>query len=157
MRRFLYVLLLVLFSLQLQARGKETKQENVLANDKNPTTTVMKLKITIGSNTATAVLYNNQASHDFAALLPLSLTLTDYNQTEKIANLPKKLFTKDAPAGFDPSAGDLTYFAPWGNLALFYKDFSYSTGLVSLGKITSGIEAFNVSGSLEVKIELDKK
>jgi len=117
----------------------------------------MKLKITIGSNNATAVLYNNQSSRDFAALLPLSLTLADYNKTEKIGNLPKKLSTKDVPAGFDPSTGDLTYYAPWGNLALFYKNFSYSGGLVSLGKITSGMEAFNVSAAFEIKIELENK
>jgi hypothetical protein len=43
-----------------------------------------------------------------------------------------------------------------GNLAVFYKNFSYSDGLISLGKITSGIEALNISGAIKVKIELEK-
>jgi Cyclophilin-like family len=36
-------------------------------------------------------------------------------------------------AGSDPSIGDIAYYAPWGNLALFYKDFGYSNGLITLG------------------------
>lgn len=37
--------------------------------------------------------------------------------------------------------GYLTLFAPWGNLAIFYRDFRYSEGLVSIGRVTHGIEA----------------
>jgi hypothetical protein len=114
----------------------------------------MKLKITVGRNAATAILYNNPASRDFASLLPLELNLQDYNNTEIISDLPKKLDSKDAPTGFNPSVGDITYYAPWGNLAIFYKDFNYSNGLISLGKITNGIAAFNVSGAMKIKIEL---
>lgn len=38
--------------------------------------------------------------------------------------------------GFEPeSLGHLhdviTYYAPWGNLAIFYRDFGYSAGLVN--------------------------
>ena len=116
----------------------------------------MKLKITIGEKTATAVLYDNPASKDFASLLAMTLQLEDYNNTEKIANLSKKLSVQNAPKGFYPSIGDFTYYAPWGNITLFYKDFGYSNGLVSLGKITSGMEAFSVKGSFTVKIELEQ-
>jgi hypothetical protein len=49
--------------------------------------------------------------------------------------------------------GDIAYYAPWGNLAIFYKDFGYSRGLIGLGRIDSGIEALNVPGSLTVTIE----
>lgn len=45
--------------------------------------------------------------------IPCGLTLEDYNSTEKISNLAKKLSTKGAPAGIDPSAGDIAYYAPW--------------------------------------------
>lgn len=80
--------------------------------------------------------------------------LEDYARTEKVSILPKRLSTEDAPSGRDPSVGDIAYYAPWGNLAIFYKDFGYSSGLTILGKIESGIEAFNVPGSLKVTIEL---
>ena len=49
--------------------------------------------------------------------------------------------------------GDITYYAPWGNLAIFYKDFGYAKGLVKLGSFDSGIEALKVGGSLKATIE----
>ena len=116
----------------------------------------MKLKITIGKKIITAFLYDNPTSRDFASLLPLTMELEDYNSTEKIGTLVKKLSTQNAPSGFDPSVGDITYYAPWGNLALFYKDFRYSDGLISLGRITSAVELFKVNGAVTVKIELQQ-
>jgi hypothetical protein len=131
--------------------------EAVEVNNSNSSskTDSMKLKITIGDKVMSAILNDNATTRDFISLLPLTLTLADYSRTEKISDLPKKLSTKDAPAGYKPSVGDITLYAPWGNLAIFYKDFSYSNGLISLGKITSGIEALNVSGPLKAKFELD--
>lgn len=116
----------------------------------------MKLKITVGQKVLSAILYNNPTAKDFLSLLPLTLTLQDYAATEKISDLPKKLTTENAPAGYKPSIGDITLYAPWGNLAIFYKDFSYSRGLISLGKITGGLEPFKGSGSLTVKIEAEQ-
>jgi hypothetical protein len=87
----------------------------------------------------------------------LTLTLKDYAATEKISDLPRKLSTQGAPPGCDPAVGDITYYAPWGNLALFYKDFGYSNGLVKLGNIDSGVKALNRSGPLTVIIELIKE
>jgi hypothetical protein len=114
------------------------------------------IKITFGDTLLTATLYDNQTTRDFISLLPLDLKLEDYASKEKISSLPKKLSTEDAPSGFDPSIGDITYYAPWGNLAIFYKDFEYAKGLINLGKIDNGIEVFSTSNSLNVRIELIK-
>jgi hypothetical protein len=76
-----------------------------------------------------------------------------YFQTRLISYLPNKLSTEDAPSGSDPSVGDIAYYAPWGNLAIFYRDFGYSSGLVILGKIDRGIEALQVPGSVRATIE----
>ena len=116
----------------------------------------VKIKITIGQKTALAILYDNPTSKEFVALFPLTLEMEDYNRTEKINLLTQRLTSENAPKGFDPSAGDITYYEPWGNIALFYKDFSYSNGLISLGKITLGLEAFAVNGAVTAKFELDK-
>jgi hypothetical protein len=102
---------------------------------------------------ATATLAGSPTTRDFIAMLPLTLKLDDYASTEKIAYLPKKLSTQSAPAGIDPDVGDITYYAPWGNLAIFYRDFGYSKGLIRLGRIDSGMEALNVQGSVKVTIE----
>lgn len=117
----------------------------------------MKIRMDVEGKVIKATLADNATSRDFVSLLPLTLTLSDYEATEKISDLPRKLSTEGAPAGSDPSIGDITYYAPWGNLALFYKDFGYSKGLIKLGKIDSGVKALNKPGPLEVKVELVEK
>jgi hypothetical protein len=102
--------------------------------------TVMQIKISTGNAVLTATMLDNATSRDFMSLLPLKLTLKDYAGTEKISDLPRKLSTQGAPSGSDPSVGDITLYAPWGNLAIFYKDFGYASGLIILGKIDSGVE-----------------
>ncbi|WP_243414715.1 cyclophilin-like fold protein [Sporosalibacterium faouarense] len=99
-------------------------------------------------------IYDNPTSRDFLKLLPLTLQFEDYAATEKISYLPRNLSTDDAPRGFDPSKGDLTLYAPWANLAIFYKDHSYANGLISLGRIESGIEKLEeISEDFTVVIE----
>ncbi len=128
-----------------------------LCNDPcNADNSSMKIRLIVGDRVLTATMIDNATTRDFLSLLPLTLTLKDYAGTEKVSDLPKRLSTGGAPSGSDPSAGDITYYAPWGNLAIFYRDFGYSSGLVILGKIDDGIEAFNVSGSAKVTIELIK-
>jgi hypothetical protein len=85
-------------------------------------------------------MYDNPTSRDFLTLIPLTLEFEDYAGTEKISYLPRKLSTQDAPSGSDASVGDFTLYSPWGNLAIFYKDFGYANGLIKLGKIESGVE-----------------
>ena len=113
----------------------------------------MKIRLTIDGKAVEATLLDNATARDFLSLLPITLTFEDYATTEKIAYPPRKLSTVGAPAGSDPSVGDIAYYAPWGNLAIFYKDFGYSKGLVKLGRIDSGIEALGVRGSLKITVE----
>ncbi|MBE9020854.1 hypothetical protein IQ272_32955 [Chroococcidiopsidales cyanobacterium LEGE 13417] len=113
----------------------------------------MKIGIKVQDKVVTATLIDNPTTQDFISLLPLTLTLEDYARTEKISNLPERLSTEDAPPGSDPAVGDIAYYAPWGNLAIYYRDFGYSDGLVILGKIDGGIEALNVPGSVNVTID----
>jgi hypothetical protein len=117
----------------------------------------MKIRMNVEGEVVTATLDDNATSRDFVSLLPLTLPLKDYAKTEKVSDLPKRLSTEGAPPGSDPSVGDIAYYAPWGNLALFYKDFGYSDGLIRLGKIDSGVEALNRPGPLRVTIELVEK
>jgi hypothetical protein len=113
----------------------------------------MRIRLTYDGKTLEAALLDNATARDLLSLLPVTLTLEDYNGTEKIGYPPRKLSTAGAPAGVDPSVGDIAYYAPWGNLAIFYKDFGYSKGLIGLGRINSGIDALSAPGSLKVTIE----
>ena len=114
---------------------------------------MMKVRMTIEGAEIMATLDDNETTRDFISLLPMTLTLEDYNKTEKVSDLPKRLSIEDAPEGIDPSVGDITYYAPWGNLAVFYRDFGYSRGLVRLGRIESGIDVLKRPGPLTVTIE----
>jgi hypothetical protein len=114
----------------------------------------VKINIRLEDSVIPATLNHSKAALDFVSLLPLSLTLEDYASTEKISDLPRRLSTEGAPPGFDPSVGDIAYYAPWGNLAIYYRDFEYSTGLVSLGTLASGADIFASSSSMQVTFEL---
>ena len=72
-------------------------------------------------------------------MLPLTLTLTDFHQAEKISDLPARVSTEDnVPAGAAGTPGDVTVYAPRGNLALFYRDFTYTDDLIRLGRLEAG-------------------
>ncbi len=81
----------------------------------------MQVRLSVGNEEAVVVLDDNPASRDFLSMLPLTLTFEDYNGTEKIGVLPRKLKTQGAPSSCDPEAGSFTYYAPWGNLAIFLR------------------------------------
>lgn len=121
--------------------------------EKSAEKSAVKIRIIIAGTTLTAMLENTQAARDFVTLLPLDLTLADYNGTEKIADLPAKLSHKDAPQGYTPKVGDIAYFAPWGNLAFFYHDFVYSRGLIRLGQINGSVDALMGDSDIKVRIE----
>jgi hypothetical protein len=112
-----------------------------------------RIHLIVGKETLSATLDDTPAGRDFAELLPLKLSLRDYHATEKIADLPRALDTTDAPASYTPQAGDITYYAPWGNLAIFYKPFGDSRGLVRLGAFDAPIDALLKEGAIAVRIE----
>jgi hypothetical protein len=115
----------------------------------------VELRLRAGGIVLRATMLDSETTRDFVSLLPLTLTLSDYAQTEKVSDLPRRLSTAGAPEGVDPDVGDITYYAPWGNLAIFYRDFGYSSGLVKLGIIESGVdELARMTGDFTVTIEL---
>jgi hypothetical protein len=113
----------------------------------------MKIRLDIEGVPLTATLDDTAVARDFASLLPLTLALADYAATEKIADLPRRLSTTGAPPGAAAAAGDISYYAPWGNLALFHRPFGYSDGLVKLGALDAGVETLRRSGPLTARIE----
>jgi hypothetical protein len=115
----------------------------------------VELRLRVGGTVLRATMLDSETTRDFISLLPLTLTLSDYAQTEKVSDLPRRLSTAGAPDGVDPDAGDIAYYAPWGNFAIYYRDFGYSSGLVKLGGIDSGVEELaTMSGDFTVAIEL---
>ena len=114
-----------------------------------------RIKLTVNGNEEVFVkLEDNVASGEFLEMLPLTLTFEDFNNTEKIANIPSELNVDGLPSGYTPKSGDLAYYAPWGNISVFYEDFRYSNSLYKLGTLESGADIFgNMNGDFEVSIE----
>ena len=120
-----------------------------------PGETSMKVKISVGDRTITATMEDNAAGRDFLSRLPLEVTLNDYNNTtEKIFYPDPALTTEGVARGCTPTPGDITIYAPWGNVAIFCKSWSHSNDLIKIGHIDgNGIEALTVTGDITVKIE----
>lgn len=131
-------------------------EAGAMKNDGMKRSDSIKIRLRVEDRIIMATLNDSKTSRDFMSLLPLTLTLTDYGEIEKISDLPKRLSTEGAPSGSDPSIGDIAFYAPWGNMAIFRRDFGYSKGLVILGKIDSGMGTLDVPGPVKVTIELIK-
>lgn len=111
-----------------------------------------RIEVIAGNATLTASLDDTPVAHDFAAMLPLALTLRDHNGTEKISDLPRKIDTTGAPKNYAPAAGDITLYAPWGNLAIFYKPFRDTPGLIPLGRFDAPIAGRLKDGPVRIRL-----
>ena len=151
MKKILLIFWSILITLSLSACNKtenepEKSPEQIIEN--------MKLKVTIGDIVLTATLADNATAKDFISLLPQTVKLDDYANTEKIFYPERKLSTKGA-GSINAVAGDITYYSPWGNVAIFYKDFGNSSSLIRIAKFDGNIDTLKTAGSIEnVKFEL---
>lgn len=120
-----------------------------------PDVSSLNVNITVGNRTITATMEDNAAARDFLLRLPLEITLNDYNNTtEKIFYPDPALTTEGVTRGCAPTPGDITIYAPWGNVAIFCKSWSHSRDLIKIGRIDGdGIEVLSVVGDIPVKIE----
>jgi hypothetical protein len=126
-------------------RGTSTSDASTSAPSPSPTSTSgaqaggasdgTPIRITFGDTELTARLLDNATARDLAAQLPLTLSFRNHNNVEKTAPLPRELALDDAPAGHDPAAGDIGYWAPGGDFVLYYDDDTpYFDGIVRIGE-----------------------
>lgn len=123
--------------------------------DNNNNNESMKMNITVGGRTVTATMEDNAAARDFLSRMPLEVTLNDYNNIiEKIFYPSPALATTGVTRGCTPIPGDITIYVPWGNVAIFCKNWSQTNDLIKIGHIDGdGISALNVAGDVAVKFE----
>ena len=112
------------------------------------------IKMTFAGNEIYGEILNTRSGKEFLSQLPATLKFEDYNSTEKISYLQSKLSGQGEPEGFTPKRGDISYYMPWGNLAIFYRDFRYSRSLIKIGTLNDIDKLENMRGSFEVKIEV---
>jgi hypothetical protein len=141
------VLILIVFTVfarQLIAQGGKDGSGEVQK--------ILKIRVTASSKTTVFELNNSQAAKDLYAQLPLNISVENYSNNEKIFYPPKKLNTANTPQA-DANAGTLAYYAPWGDVVMFYGDFGSARGLYELGQAVSGVEHINeMTGTLRIEI-----
>lgn len=119
----------------------------------NQEPTDMKVRFLFAKHRVDTTLYDNPSARDFASMLPLDLKIEDYSDNEKIAYLPRKLTEKGSGPFGNEQPGDLCYYAPWGDVILFYATYRYSSGLIRLGRVDGGIEPMLTRGEFPLRIE----
>lgn len=119
----------------------------------NQEPTNMKVRFLFDRHTVDATLYDNPSARDFASMLPLDLKIEDYSTNEKIAYLPRKLTEEGSGPFGNEQPGDVCYYAPWGDVILFYAAYRYSSGLIRLGRVDGGIEPMLTRGTFPLRIE----
>jgi hypothetical protein len=103
----------------------------------------MRLRLITGETVLEATLNDGEITRDFVGLLPLTLTFSDLFGREKYGHLPRAL-AAGGPRQHNFEVGDLAYWPPGPDLAIFYEDGGPSIpnpGIALLGRIDSGVEA----------------
>lgn len=135
MKKIFCIVFIVLLLNPLYAKGKN-----------------MKISVESNGNTTIYELNNSGASKDLISQLPLEIAVENYSHDEKIYYPPNKLTTNNTPLASNAVTGTLAYYAPWGDVVMFYKDFGSASGLYELGKVVSGKEYIkDMSGTILIK------
>lgn len=111
------------------------------------------MKITIGNTVFTATFASNTSVRAFKAILPLTLSMSDFNSNEKVAELPGNLTTAATNPG-TIVAGDIMLYGS-SSLVLFYETFSTSYSYTKIGRIDNpaGLKAALSKGNITIKFE----
>lgn len=123
------------------------------AEHTNREPTAMRIRLSLAGETMTATLEDNPSAREFFAMLPLDLDASDFGGNEKIAYLPRKLRALARGPVPDARAGDLCYFVPWGNLALFHGSYESTRDLVRLGRFDGDLGPLLIQGEYPLRIE----
>lgn len=109
------------------------------------------LSVTWGDKQLIYALNDSPAAAALLEQLPLTVQVEDYSSNEKIFYPPQKLDISDSPAASGGS-GTLAYYAPWGDIVMFYGDFDENPSLYELGRIVSGEELLSqLDGSITIE------
>ena len=100
----------------------------------------MQMTVTANGNEIVFELNGSGAAKALLAQLPLAVEVEDYGGKEKIFYPPKKLETGDTPLARGVRPGTLAYYAPWGDVVMFYDSFGSASGLYELGHAVRGGE-----------------
>lgn len=138
-------LLTILSILVLVSLGPAWAQQDLPLSD-------YQVKITSKGHTVTFRLYDTAAAKQFYDQLPLDLDLTNFRDAQWMFYPPKKLSVTPKAAYHDGKKGELSYYAPWGDVFMLYKDFYAGDDMHRLGVHLTGIEEIaKMSGKAKIE------
>ena len=109
------------------------------------------ISVTCGDTQVVYALNGSPAAQGLLSQLPLTVEVEDFSTNEKVFYPPQELDTSDTPLA-EGGAGTLAYYAPWGDVVLFYDSFSANGSLYELGEAVSGVENIGqMSGTITVE------
>lgn len=109
------------------------------------------MKMTVGERHFAITLADTEAARTFAAMLPLSIDMSELNGNEKYAELPKALPTNASRPGTIRN-GDLMLYGS-RTLVVFYLTFSSSYSYTRLGRVDDPAGLAQALGNGSVRIE----
>lgn len=98
------------------------------------------IRIVIGETVVTGELWDNAPGRALLQRLPLTVTFSDLNSVEKTARLDPPLPMSGMPDGDDPQPRDIGWYAPTGDVVLYYGDVGYWPGIARIGRIGDDID-----------------
>jgi hypothetical protein len=113
------------------------------------TSGVVRIRLIIGGRAATATLDDTAPARDFAAMLPATISMHDLLGREKPGRLPRQLDIAGAPREHRYEVGEIAYWAPGNDIAIFYADDGEPIpppGLVRLGAVDTGLNVIATAG-----------
>jgi hypothetical protein len=100
----------------------------------------MQVTITSQGRTAVFQLYDTAAAKEFYEQLPLELNLSNFRDAQWMFYPPKRLNVTSREAYHDGKKGELSYYEPWGDAFMLYKDFYAGDEMHRLGVGVAGID-----------------
>jgi hypothetical protein len=111
--------------------------------------------MTVGGRRFPITLSDSQAAREFAAHLPLTLTMAELNGNEKHGELPRAL-PEDAIRPGTIRSGDLMLYGS-NTLVIFYKTFESSYSYTPLGRLNNSAGLVESLGRGSVRIEFSRQ
>ena len=114
--------------------------------------TIRQIQVRCGNDTVIYELNDSAAADSLYEQLPLTIEVEDYSTNEKIFYPPQALDTADAPLA-EGGVGVLAYYAPWGDVVMFYDSFGTNSSLYELGRAVSGADRIHeMSGTITIDV-----
>ena len=124
----------------------EDTQEMEVIQENN----VRQISVQFGDHVIIYELNESLAADSLYVQLPLTVESEDFSTNEKIFYPLQELNTDEAVLA-EGGSGVLAYYAPWGDVVMFYGDFNTNSSLYELGHIVSCEELIQeISGTITI-------